>query len=64
MVIKDTDKLAHDLKTPLSTIRGYVAMLLEGVYGEPGPKIREAIEKIGLASDKLACLLEEFFPKK
>jgi signal transduction histidine kinase len=36
----------HELRTPLNVISGYAELIAEGVYGEPTPGQREAIETI------------------
>ncbi len=56
---KENDKLAHDLRTPVSTIRGYASMLLEGIYGQLTKESAEAVQKIVHASDEMAELIEK-----
>ncbi|MGH7501661.1 MAG: ATP-binding protein [Longimicrobiales bacterium] len=36
----------HELRTPLNVISGYAELIAEGVYGEPTPGQREAVETI------------------
>ena len=36
----------HELKTPINVISGYAELMDEGIYGNPSPKQREALETI------------------
>ena len=36
----------HDLKTPLTSIRGYCDLLIEGIFGKQPKKTLEILEKI------------------
>jgi len=49
---------SHQLRTPLTVIKGYVSMMLEGNFG-PIPKlIKENLNKIYLANERLISLVE------
>jgi len=50
---------SHELKTPLSVIKGYAALLRDGVYGEVSPKQQTTLEAIGDQSDRLARLVQQ-----
>jgi len=55
----EKNTLAHDLRTPLTTIKGYASMLQDGVYGDLGEKANEAAAKILAAVDEMAELIEK-----
>lgn len=48
--------VTHDLKTPIHVIDGYAQMLRDGLYGDPDPAQREALEAL---SEQVALLLEQ-----
>jgi signal transduction histidine kinase len=51
---------SHQLRTPLTAIKGYSSMLLEGSYGKLTQKIEEPINRIFQSSDRLALIIEDF----
>jgi len=51
---------SHQLRTPITAIKGYSSMLLEGSFGKLEPKNYEAIQKIMLSSDHLVGIVEDF----
>jgi signal transduction histidine kinase len=52
---------SHQLRTPLTVIKGYASMLLEGSFGQlPSGASREAIDKIYQASQRLVLMIEDF----
>lgn len=52
--------IQHHLRTPFTPIRGYISMILEGVYGEEkNPKIKEKLIAIKKSVDTLHNLMEE-----
>ena len=52
---------AHQLRSPLTAIKGYSSMLLEGSFGKVvAGKPREAIQVIFESSNKLAHVIEDF----
>ncbi len=40
------DALAHDLRTPLSAVLGYLELLEDGVYGELDPRMRDTLARV------------------
>ena len=50
----------HHLRTPLSIIKGYASMLLEGSYGKVEAKTKEALSGIQEAIERLIKLVNEF----
>jgi signal transduction histidine kinase len=66
--LKDLDKLksefvsiaSHQLRSPLTAIRGYASLVLEGSYGKVPDKAREAIERIEESSKLMALGIEDY----
>jgi two-component system phosphate regulon sensor histidine kinase PhoR len=52
--------VTHDLKSPLTTILGYTALLLEGGMGEMTPDIKESVKAINRSGEKLLTLIDDF----
>ncbi|MEN8252593.1 MAG: HAMP domain-containing sensor histidine kinase, partial [Patescibacteria group bacterium] len=50
---------SHQLRTPLTAIKGYISLILEGAYGKDKKKINSALSKIFLANDRLIQLVED-----
>ncbi len=65
--LKSLDKLkteflslaAHQLRSPLTAIRGYTSMLIEGSFGEVGEKQKEAINRVFESSTHLSKVVED-----
>ncbi|HEY4493443.1 MAG TPA: ATP-binding protein [Candidatus Paceibacterota bacterium] len=51
---------SHQLRSPLTAIKGYSSMILEGSFGVPEAKMKEAIERIYLSSERLVIIIEDF----
>ncbi len=66
--LKGLDKLkteflslaSHQLRSPLTAIKGYSSMLIEGDYGEINPKAKDAIERIFQSTMNLTKIVEDF----
>jgi len=50
---------SHQLRTPLTAIKGFVSLLLEGTYGEVAPTQRPALEKVYISNERLVQLVED-----
>lgn len=50
---------SHQLRAPLTVIKGYASMLLEGSFGEVGGKISGALEKIFTSANNLTKLVSD-----
>lgn len=65
--LKGLDKLktefvslaSHQLRSPLTAIKGYTSMLLEGDYGDIDPKAKETIERVMESSNNLTMVVED-----
>ncbi|MEK7622006.1 MAG: HAMP domain-containing sensor histidine kinase [Patescibacteria group bacterium] len=51
---------SHQLRSPLTSIKGYSSMLLEGSFGELGEKAKGAVEVVFQSSQKLVRVIEDF----
>lgn len=51
---------SHQLRSPLTSIRGYASMLLEGSYGKLTKKGKEAVERIVESSRFMALSVEDY----
>lgn len=50
---------AHELRTPLSVIRGYVSMLEDGSFGPLGQSVARPVSVIASKTDELGRLVED-----
>ena len=51
-------KASHKLRTPLTAVKGYISMILEGDRGKISPEVREYLEEALEANDRLIKLIE------
>lgn len=49
---------SHQLRTPLTAIKGFVSLLLEGAYGKLEPTVADTLDKVYLANGRLMRLVE------
>lgn len=65
--LKDLDKLkteflslaSHQLRSPLTAIKGYTSMVLEGDFGEINPKAKDAVERVFQSTMNLTKIVED-----
>ncbi|MBI4359144.1 MAG: hypothetical protein HY577_00950 [Candidatus Nealsonbacteria bacterium] len=50
---------SHQLRTPLSAIKGYISMILEGTYGELGEKTKTPLKNVYQANERLIKLVND-----
>lgn len=50
---------SHQLRAPLTAIKGYVSMMLEGSYGAISEKCRESLNRTFLSSERLVSLISD-----
>ncbi len=50
---------SHQLRSPLTAIKGYTSMLLEGSFGTVNDKQKEAIDRVFQSSNHLARVVED-----
>src|SRR5690606_38662749 len=51
---------SHQLRSPITAIRGYVSMLVEGSYGKFPDKAREVLDRIAESSKFMAASIEDY----
>ena len=51
---------AHQLRTPVTAIKGYSSLILEGSYGKTTKKLHEVLTTIYDSSDRMADTIEDF----
>jgi signal transduction histidine kinase/uncharacterized membrane protein YhdT len=50
---------SHQLRTPLTAIKGYLSMLTEGVYGRVNQKMKEPIQNVYQSNERLIKLVND-----
>ncbi len=50
---------AHDLRTPVTAIKGYLSLVLEGNYGSVEPSVKEVLAKVTRANQRLVQLVDD-----
>lgn len=50
---------SHQLRTPLTAIKGFVSLLLEGAYGKVPQETKEVLSKISVANERIIQLVED-----
>lgn len=50
---------SHQLRTPLTSIKGFTSLLLEGTYGEVPKNQKAALEKVYVSNERLIQLVED-----
>lgn len=50
---------SHQLRTPLTVIKGYASMVLEGTFGRISDEARDAMEKLYKSSERIVTLVED-----
>ncbi len=51
---------SHQLRSPLTSVRGYISMIIEGSYGEVSPKVKEVLTHVSDASRHMALSIEDY----
>jgi signal transduction histidine kinase len=51
---------SHQLRAPITVIRGYASLILEGDYGETPEKLREPLARIGESARNMASAIEDY----
>ena len=51
---------SHQLRGPITTIRGYASMLTEGSYGAFPPKAQEVLERIAESAKYMAIMVDDY----
>jgi signal transduction histidine kinase len=51
---------SHQLRTPLTTVKGYISMILDGDAGEVNPQQRKLLEEAFNSSQRMVHLISDF----
>lgn len=51
---------SHQLRTPLTTVKGYLSMMLDGDVGEISPQQRKVLEEAFNSSQRMVYLISDF----
>jgi len=50
---------SHQLRAPLTVIKGYISLLLEGTLGTVSDQVRESMRKVGVSAEQLVRLIAD-----
>lgn len=50
---------SHQLRTPLTAIRGYISLILEGSYGKVAPTLQDVLNKVYTVNNRMGQLVED-----
>ena len=50
---------SHQLRTPLTAIKGFISLILEGSYGKINAEIKDVLNKVYLSNERLIELVED-----
>jgi signal transduction histidine kinase len=50
---------SHQLRTPLTAIKGFISLIMEGSYGKIDVPVRNALNKVYLSNERLIQLVED-----
>ena len=50
---------SHQLRTPLAAIKGYVSLVLEGIYGNLNAKTKEILDRVYKSNERLIRLIND-----
>jgi signal transduction histidine kinase len=51
---------SHQIKAPMTVVKGYAQLIMDGSYGPVTDKLREVVEKIKSSSDRMIGLVDTF----
>lgn len=51
---------SHQLRTPLSILKGYIELIKDGAYGKPSKKLSRILEDMDESNERLVKLVDEF----
>jgi len=51
---------SHQFRTPLTAIKGYSSMLLEGSFGQMSEQVRDAVNRVYQSSEDLVSVIDDF----
>ena len=51
----------HEIRTPITIMRGYAAILLDGDKGQISPQVVDLLQKIMISGNEVISLLSQLF---
>jgi signal transduction histidine kinase len=51
--------MSHELRTPMNAVLGFSEMILDGIYGEASPEIRDVVAEIQKSGEHLLALIND-----
>jgi signal transduction histidine kinase len=51
--------MSHELRTPMNAVLGFSEMILDGIYGETSPEIRDVVAEIQKSGEHLLALIND-----
>jgi signal transduction histidine kinase len=51
---------SHQFRSPLTAMKGYASLILEGSYGSVNPSVKDAVNKIFISANNLAQVVQDF----
>jgi signal transduction histidine kinase len=51
---------SHQFRSPLTAIKAYASLIMEGSYGDVNPAVRDAVSKIFISSNNLVGVVQDF----
>lgn len=50
---------SHQLRTPITAIKGYISLVLEGSYGKVIPSVQDVLNKVYMVNNRMSQLVED-----
>lgn len=50
---------SHQLRTPITAIKGYLSLVLEGSYGKMDPAVQDILNKVYVVNNRMSQLVED-----
>jgi len=50
---------SHQLRTPITAIKGYISLVLEGSYGKVVPAVQDVLDKVYTVNNRMSQLVED-----
>lgn len=50
---------SHQLRTPLTAIKGFISLIMEGSYGKTTPQLKDTLNKVYISNERLITLVED-----
>jgi signal transduction histidine kinase len=54
---------SHEIRAPITAMKGYASLMLEGDMGEINPKVKDATQKILISSNSVVSLISQYLNK-